>query len=75
MGKPATKAKNKYNAENYDRISLFVPLGMKKEYKKRAEAVGKSLNQYIIDCIEGIRHPHISDTGDSGKSNENDDGT
>lgn len=52
MGKAATKAKNKYNAENYERISLSVPMGKKDEYKKAAEAAGKSLNQFIIECIE-----------------------
>lgn len=52
MGKASTKAKNKYNAENYERISLNVPKGKKAEYQKRAESAGKSLNQFIIDCIE-----------------------
>lgn len=52
MGKAATKAKNKYNGANYDRISLSVPKGKKEEYKAKAEAKGKSLNQYIIDKIE-----------------------
>ena len=52
MGKAATKAKNKYNDANYDRISLSVPKGKKEEYKKMAETAGKSLNQFIIDCIE-----------------------
>lgn len=52
MGKPSTKAKNKYNDANYDRISLSIPKGKKEEYKQRAEATGKSLNQYIVDCIE-----------------------
>ena len=53
MGKAATKAKNKYNDANYDRVSLVVPKGKKDEYKARAEAAGKSLNQYIIDKLEG----------------------
>lgn len=52
MGKAATKAKNKYNDANYDRIALVVPKGKKEEYKARAEAAGKSLNQYIIDKLE-----------------------
>jgi predicted HicB family RNase H-like nuclease len=52
VGKASTKAKNKYNAENYERISLSVPKGKKEEYKEQAEKAGKSLNQYIIDCIE-----------------------
>ena len=52
MGKSATKAKNKYNDANYDRISLVVPKGKKEEYKEIAESAGKSLNQFVIDCIE-----------------------
>ena len=55
MGKAATTAKNKYNDKNYDRINLVVPKGKKEEYRQRAEAEGKSLNQYIIDCIENGR--------------------
>ena len=62
MGKASTKAKNKYNDANYDRISLSVPAGKKEEYRKRAEAEGKSLNQYIMDCIEGSARPYNSST-------------
>lgn len=53
MGKAATTAKNKYNSKAYDRINLVVPKGKKDEYKAKAEAEGKSLNQYIVECIEG----------------------
>lgn len=53
MGKSSTTAKNKYNNKNYDRINLVVPKGKKDEYKQMAEAEGKSLNQFIIDKIEG----------------------
>ena len=52
MGSSATRAKNKYNAENYERISLSVSKGKKDEYKLAAESSGKSLNQFIVDCIE-----------------------
>ena len=52
MGTAATKAKNKYNAENYERISLSVPKEKKEKYKAIAETNGKSLNQFIIDCVE-----------------------
>lgn len=37
----------------FDDIKLRVPKGKKDEYKAKAAAEGKSLNQYIIDCIEG----------------------
>ena len=55
MGKASTKAKNKYNDANYDRISLSVPKGKKDEYKQLADEAGKSLNQFIIDCVEGTK--------------------
>lgn len=56
MGSPGTSAKNKYNAKNYDRIYLTVPKGKKEEYRKRAAVQKKSLNQFIIDCIEQHHH-------------------
>lgn len=47
---------NKKYAEKYlgnlDEIKIRVPKGKKEEYRKVAEAQGKSLNQFIIDCIE-----------------------
>lgn len=51
--KAAQKAVNKYIKNNYDRIYLTAPKGKKEEYRKMAEAEGKSLNQFIIDKIEG----------------------
>lgn len=35
-----------------DEIRIRIPKGKKDEYKSAAEASGKSLNQFIIDCIE-----------------------
>lgn len=52
MGKAATRAKNKYNGANYDRIALSVPKGDKERYKAAAEARGMSLNQFIVAAIE-----------------------
>lgn len=49
--KAAQKAVNKYIASNYDRINLTVQKGKKEEYKAAAETEGKSLNQYITDCL------------------------
>lgn len=46
------KANKKYLAK-FDEIRIRVPNGKKEEYRQRAEAAGKSLNQYIVDCIEG----------------------
>lgn len=53
MGNSATRAKNKYNGANYDRISLSVPKGQKDELKTFVEDCGyASINQFVIDAIE-----------------------
>ncbi len=48
--------KNKKHIQKYlksvDEIKVRVPKGKKAEYQKRAETAGKSLNQFIVDCIE-----------------------
>lgn len=46
------KEANKKYLSTLDEIRIRVPKGKKEEYKAKAEAKGKSLNQYIIDCIE-----------------------
>lgn len=51
MGKAATRAKNKYNAENYERISLCVPKGEKDKIKAHAESMGESVNGFIARAI------------------------
>jgi predicted HicB family RNase H-like nuclease len=52
MGTSSTKAKNKWNAANYDRIVVSVPKGSKDKIKSKAAAAGKSLNKYILDLLE-----------------------
>ena len=42
-GTAATKAKNKYNAANYERLYPFVKKGKKERYQKAAEAAGSAL--------------------------------
>ncbi len=51
MDKELQRYTERYNAENYDRLSLRVPKGKKAFIDERARAVGKSTNQYINDCI------------------------
>ncbi len=51
-GKASTKAKNKYNAENYERVSLVVPKGNKDIIKSHAEKRGESLNGFINRAID-----------------------
>lgn len=45
------KANETYLAK-LDEIKIRVPKGKKEEYKAKADAEGKSLNQFIIDKIE-----------------------
>ena len=51
-GKASTKAKNKYNAANYERIALVVPKGKKETIKAHAEQNGESLNGFINRAID-----------------------
>jgi predicted HicB family RNase H-like nuclease len=50
--KASQRAVNKYIANNYDRLNITVPKGKKYKYKLAAEAEGKSLNAFIVECIE-----------------------
>ena len=52
MGKPATRAKNKYNAENYERIALNIQKGQKEVIKIHAEKNGESVNAFIARAIK-----------------------
>ena len=49
--KPATRAKNKYNAKAYDRIALQVYKGDRDKLREHAEARGESLNGFINRAI------------------------
>ena len=50
-GKAATRAKNKYNAQNYDSLRIVVPKGQKDEYKAHAAAMGESFNAFVARAI------------------------
>lgn len=43
--------RNEYNSRKYDRISFFVPKGMKDKIKKVAQLKGVSVNKYITDLL------------------------
>lgn len=43
---------NDYIRQKYDRINLTVPKGRKEEIKKKAEAQGMSVNQYINKLLD-----------------------
>ncbi|BFH15523.1 hypothetical protein J6TS7_65410 [Paenibacillus dendritiformis] len=51
-GNAATRAKQKYNAANYDRLYPYVPKGRKSVYEAAAKAVGMSLNDFVTRAIE-----------------------
>ncbi|MFR9110582.1 MAG: antitoxin [Acutalibacteraceae bacterium] len=52
VGKASTKAKNKYNAKAYERVSLVVKTGEKAKIEARAKETGQSLNGYINGLIK-----------------------
>ncbi len=51
MGKPSTKAKEKYNAKAYDRLAVRVKAGQAEQIQTYAEKRGMSLNGYINKLI------------------------
>lgn len=53
-GTAATRAKNKYNAENYDRLYPYVKMGKKERYQRAAEAAGYSLNEFVEMAMDRL---------------------
>ena len=51
-GTAATRAKNKYNAENYDRIYPYVKRGKKARYQRAADIAGCSLNEFVERALD-----------------------
>ena len=47
----STKYKNEFIQNNYDRINLTVPKGVKEKMKERAEVQGMSVNSYIYSLV------------------------
>ena len=52
MGKTSTAVKRRYNDKVYERIALDVPKGTKAAWKEHAESRGKSLTQFVRECVE-----------------------
>lgn len=50
-GKSSTRAKNKYNAANYDNLRIVVPKGTKDIIKAHAENKGESINGFVNRAI------------------------
>lgn len=51
ISKAQQEAVKRYTDKNYDFIKVRVNKGQREILKQRAEAEGKSLNQYIVDLI------------------------
>uniref|UniRef100_A0AAU8B563 Antitoxin n=1 Tax=Dulem virus 34 TaxID=3145752 RepID=A0AAU8B563_9CAUD len=51
-GTAATRAKNKYFAENYERLYPFVKKGKKERYQEAAARAGYSLNEFIEKAMD-----------------------
>lgn len=51
-GKASTRAKNKYNADNYDSLRIVVPKGKKDIIKAHATERGESLNGFVNRAID-----------------------
>lgn len=52
QGKASTKAKNKYNAANYDSLRIVVPKGKKAKIKAYADSKGESINGFVNKAID-----------------------
>ena len=52
MGNSSTKAKNKYNANNYDRVGLMLPKGKAEEWKTEANRRNISLNAFVQEAVK-----------------------
>ena len=46
------KYNQRYNKENYARISLMIPPEVKTEIQAAAEKAGKSMTAYIMDAVK-----------------------
>ena len=51
-GKSSTRAKNKYNAANYDNLRIIVPKGQKEIIKAHADSKGESINGFVNRAID-----------------------
>ena len=70
QGNSQTRAKNKYNAKNYDSLRIIVKKGNKDIIKAHAAEQGESLNGFVNRAIEEtIKRDSSSesDTPASGK--------
>lgn len=50
-GKATTRAKNKYNAANYDNLRIVIPKGRKADVEAHAESRGLSVNGLVNELL------------------------
>ena len=68
-GKASTRAKNKYNAKTYDRVNLVLKKDTsptKDQVQAAADAVGESLNSYIVGAISQRMQRDDVSSGEGG---------
>ena len=51
-GKASTRAKNKYNAANYDNLRILVQKGQKEKINAHAAERGESINGFVNRAID-----------------------
>jgi predicted HicB family RNase H-like nuclease len=56
-----TRAKNKWNAANYDRLYPYVKKGKKATYLAAAQAAGKSLNEWIETTLDAAAQKTVEE--------------
>lgn len=50
------EATARYNKKAYDRINIIVRKGEREAIKAYAASQGKSLNRFVVDCINAEMH-------------------
>lgn len=56
--KAAQAAVQRYEAKAYDKILVRVPKGRRAEIQAAAEAVGQSVNAYIVEAVDRRMQGH-----------------
>ena len=51
-GKASTRAKNRYNAKNYDNLRIIVPKGKKEVIRQYAADNNESINAFVNRAID-----------------------
>ena len=70
QGNSQTRAKNKYNAKNYDSLRIIVKKGNKDIIKAHAAEQGESLNGFVNRAIDEAMQRDSSSESDTPTPNE-----